>query len=123
MNAIDSETIVLFILAPMAITLIIQCYIAHRYTERFESHLPNCKYITDNKITYKHGGLPGKLMRTGSISIVLAIPKLFIWRRVAQADEVKDFPLRERCILLSLLALQITLFLALILSDILSSTL
>jgi hypothetical protein len=122
MNATEPGTVVLFILAPMAITFVTQCYVAHKYTEHFESYLPNCKYITDNKITYKHAGLPGKLMRTGSISIILAIPKLFIWRGVAQAEEVKHFPLRERYILLSLLTLQITLFVALMISRLLSPT-
>jgi len=104
------------IIIPIALTLLAQCYVAHKHTEFFESLLPNCKYIIDHRNIYKHAGLPGKLIRTGSISVVLAIPKLFIWRGLADAEEVKAFPQKYRRILLSMLALHLTLLCALVLS-------
>jgi len=104
------------IIVPMALTFITQCYVAQKYTELFESFLSNCKYVIDNREIYRFAGLPGKLIRTGSISVVLATPKLFIWRGLANAEEVKAFPRKHRRILLCLLALHLTLFSALVLS-------
>ncbi|MQG93597.1 hypothetical protein F6X59_12940 [Pseudomonas sp. MN1F] len=110
------------IIIPIPLILLAQCYVAHKHTEFFESLLPNCKYIIDNRNIYKHAGLPGKLIRTGSISVVLAIPKLFIWRGLANAEEVKAFPAKHRCILLCLLTLHLTLLSALVLSHFLFPT-
>lgn len=112
----DPGIVGFLIITPMALTFIAQCYAAHKYTEIFESSLPNCKYIIDNRNIYKHAGLPGKLIRTGSISVVLAIPKLFIWRGLVNAEEIKAFPAKHRRILLCLLALHMTLLSALVLS-------
>ncbi|HDS1680901.1 TPA: hypothetical protein QEM39_002442 [Pseudomonas putida] len=115
MNTTEAGLIGFFILTSI-FTLSAQCFIAHKFTDLFESLLPNCKYIADNKQLYKQAGLPGKLIRTGSISLVLAIPKLFIWRGLANAEEVKAFPQKHRRILLCLLALHLTLLSALVLS-------
>ncbi len=49
MNTVDPGWIALLILAPLILAMIVQCYIAHRYTERFESFLTNCTFVTDNK--------------------------------------------------------------------------
>ena len=49
MNAVDPGLIALFILAPIILFMIVLCYIAHKYTEYFESFLPNCTYVTGNK--------------------------------------------------------------------------
>lgn len=117
MITIEPAIIDLFILIAMLITMIAQCYIAHKYTESFESHLPNCKYIIDNRNIYQHAGLLGKLIRTGSISMVLATPKLFIWRGLAKAEEINNFPPQKRRTLLCLLTLHFTLLIALVLSD------
>lgn len=117
MSALVAGLIGFSILTSIMTALIIQCYIAHRYTDFFESLLPNCKYVTDNKQLYEHAGLPGKLVRTGSISVVLAIPRLFIWRGLANAEEVKAFPSKHRRILLCLLVLHLTLLSALALYD------
>ncbi|MGF6394851.1 hypothetical protein [Pseudomonas plecoglossicida] len=116
MNALEPGMIGFYILAPMGITMVTQCYIANKYTEFFESFLPNCKYITDNKKIYRHAGLPGKLIRTGSISLLLAIPRVFVWRGLAEAEEVKNFPPQERRTLLCLLTLHMALLTALVLS-------
>jgi hypothetical protein len=118
----DPGVVGALIIIPMAFTFLAQYYAAYKCTEFFESFLPNCKYITDNRNIYKHAGLPGKLIRTGSISVVLATPKLFIWRGLANAEEVKVFPQKHRRILLSLLALHLTLFSALVLSHFLFPT-
>lgn len=121
-TTIDPGIVGALIIMPMALTLLAQCYVAHKHTEFFESLLPNCKYVIDNRNIYKHAGLPGKLIRTGSISVVLAIPKLFIWRGLVNAEDVKAFPPKHRRILHSLLALHLTLLSALVLSHFLFPT-
>ena len=116
MNTIAHEVVGFVILAAMTLTFFIQCYVANKYTEHFESFLSNCKYITDNRNIYRHAGMLGKLMRTGSISLVLAFPKLFIWRGVAKAEDIQHFPSPEKHTLLWLLTLHITFLMALVLS-------
>lgn len=116
MNATVHGVIGFLILVAMTLTLLIQYYVANKYTEHFESFLPNCKYITDNRNIYRHAGILGKLMRTGSISLVLAFPKLFIWRGIAKSEDIQHFPSHEKRTLLCLLTLHITLLMALALS-------
>jgi len=105
--------IALLILAPMLLAMVLQFYIAHKYTERFESFLTNCSFVIGNKKTFQHAGLLGKVMRTGLISMVLAIPKAFVRRGLIDLDEVKRFPPRMRRMLVSLLAIHIVLLAAL----------
>lgn len=96
--------------------MIVHAYIAHRYTEHFESFLPNCIFVTDNKRTFRHAGLPGKVLRTGMISIVLAVPHIFMRRGGIDLDEVKRFPPREKRLPVSILIIHFILVLALIVS-------
>jgi len=115
-NQVDPGLIALFILAPMILAMIVQCYIAHRYTEHFESFLTNCTFVTGNKKTFEHAGLLGKVMRTGLISMVLAIPTIFLRRGLIDFNEVKRFPPRMRRLLVSLLVIHIVLATALTIS-------
>ena len=113
MNAVDPGWIALLILAPITLSMIGLCYIAHKYTEHFESFLPNCTYVTGNKKIFQHAGLLGKVMRTGSISLVLAMPTFFLRRNLIDLNEVKRFPPNMKRLLVSLLTIQIMLLIAL----------
>lgn len=62
MNTVDPGLIALLILAPIILSIIVLFYIAHKYTEHFESLLPNCTYVTGNKKIFQHAGLLGKVM-------------------------------------------------------------
>lgn len=117
MNGIHPGLIALLILAPMMLAMVVQAYIAHKYTEYFESFLTNCSFVTGNKTVYEHAGLLGKLMRTGLISMVLAVPKIFVRRRLIDVDEVKRFPPRMRRLLVSMLCIHIVLLAALAISN------
>ena len=114
MNDVHPGVIALLILTPMMLAMIVQCYIAHAYTERFESHLKNCTFVNDNKRTFQHAGLLGKLMRTGLISMVVAAPKVFTRRNLIDPAEVVRFPAGMKWSLVSLLAIQILLLAALV---------
>jgi hypothetical protein len=112
-NAVDPGLIALLILAPIVLSMMVLCYIAHKYTEHFESLLPNCTYVAGNKKIFQHAGLLGKVMRTGSISLVLAIPSIFLRRGLIDLNEVKRFPPNMRRLLVSMLAIQMVLLIAL----------
>ncbi|MFK0309837.1 hypothetical protein ACIQUF_01220 [Pseudomonas sp. NPDC090233] len=113
MNEIHPGLIVLLIIAPMLLAMVAQCYIAHKYTERFESFLKHCVFVTSNKETFKQAGLLGKVMRTGLISMMLAVPRVFVRRRLIDLDEVERFPPYLRRLLVSLLGIHIVLLTAL----------
>ena len=114
MNEVEPGLIAILILAPMMLAMVVQCFIAHKYTEYYESLLTRCSFVTGNKITFQHAGLLGKVMRTGFITMVLAIPSLFVRRGVIDFDEVKRFPSSMRRLLVSLLVIHILLATALI---------
>ncbi|KJZ43101.1 MULTISPECIES: hypothetical protein [Pseudomonas] len=116
MNEVDPGLVALLIIVPMVLAIVVQCYVAHKYTERFESLLTNCTFVTGNKNAFQHAGLLGKVMRTGLISMVLAIPKVFVRRGLIDFNEVKRFPSRMRRLLVSLLGIHIVLFAALVIS-------
>ncbi|WP_349974723.1 hypothetical protein [Pseudomonas sp. WHRI 8519] len=116
MSGVDPGLIALLILAPIILLMIVLCYIAHKHTEYFESFLPNCTYVTGNKKIFQHAGLLGKVMRTGSISLVLAIPTIFLRRGLIDLNEVKRFPPNMKRLLVSMLAIQIVLLIALTIS-------
>ena len=116
MNEVDPGLVALLIFAPMGLAIIVQCYIAHKYTERFESLLTNCAFVTGNKNIYQHAGLLGKVMRTGLISMGLATPRIFVRRGLIDFDEVKRFPTRMRRLLVSLLGIHIVLLAAMVIS-------
>lgn len=98
------------------VTMMTQCIIAARYTEYFELLFPNSEYIKKNKETYKQAGLIGKMMRTGTISTILAIPSIFIKRDLVKQQEVDNFPKQTKILLITLWGLHITLFSALMLT-------
>jgi len=112
-NEVHPGLIALLIIAPMALAMMVQCYIAHKYTEQFELDLANCNFVTGNRNTFKNAGLVGKVMRTGLISMVLAMPSLFSRKGLIDPNEVKRFPSRMRKILVSLLVIHISLLAAL----------
>ncbi|KAF1312298.1 hypothetical protein BLX42_04210 [Pseudomonas sp. SG-MS2] len=113
MSEVHPGLIALLIIVPMILAMVVQCYIAHKYTERFETFLTNCSFVTGNKNTFQHAGLLGKLMRTGLISMVLAAPKIFMRRGLIDFDEVKRFPPRMKRLLVSLLCIHVLLLTAL----------
>jgi hypothetical protein len=112
-NDFQQALIAFLILGPMILAMIAQAYIAYRYTEHFESLLPNCAFVIGNKKSFEHAGLPGKLLRTGLISVVLAIPQAFMHRNLINLEEVERFPTRPRRLLVSLPGLHLALLLAL----------
>lgn len=116
MNELHPGLVALLILAPMVLAILVQCYVAHKYTERFESLLTNCTFVTGNKNVYQHAGLMGKVMRTGLISMVLAMPRIFVRRGLIDLEEVKRFPPQMRWLLVSLLGIHIVLLAALAIS-------
>lgn len=103
-----------FIMAAMIASFIVQTYIAHRHIKDYENLLPNCTFIIENRKLFQHGGLPGKLMRTGLIAWVLAIPGIFAKKGFIDLNEVKRFPPRTRRLLVSVLYVQCVTFIALI---------
>lgn len=101
-------------MAPMITSITVQSYIAHRYIEHYEALLPNCIFIVENRILFRHGGLPGKLLRTGLIAWVLAIPRIFVNKGLIDINEVKRYPTRTRWVLVSVLYVQCITGIALI---------
>ncbi|MNJ46054.1 hypothetical protein D3C77_411740 [compost metagenome] len=80
------------ILVPMIIICFAIAFIAHKYVETIEEHLPNCVYIKTISSTYSRAGLLGKVMRGGIIGTLLLMPSLSARRGLIDAQEVKNLP-------------------------------
>ncbi|AKT28768.1 hypothetical protein RYA05_28335 [Pseudomonas syringae pv. actinidiae] len=92
MTNIPIGLIGLFIMVPMILNLIVTAVIAHKYVEIIEEQLPNCSSVQTIREAWSGGGLLGKVMRGGVISIVLMVPKLSARRGVIDAKEVEKLP-------------------------------
>ncbi|KPY59184.1 MULTISPECIES: hypothetical protein [Pseudomonas syringae group] len=92
MTSIPIGLIGLFIMVPMILNLIATAVIAHKYVEIIEEQLPNCSSVQTIREAWSGGGLLGKVMRGGVISIVLMVPKLSARRGVIDAKEVEKLP-------------------------------
>ncbi|MCZ9635904.1 hypothetical protein MXF29_25430 [Pseudomonas sp. NC26] len=114
MNIIDKGLIPAVIINLIIVTMTAQCFIAARRTEYFESLFPNSQYIKKNRATYERAGLIGKLMRTGTISTVLALPSIFTHKNLVEQQEIDSFPKKTKTLLVTLWALHITLFSSLV---------
>lgn len=112
----DEGIIAAIIINLIIISMTIQCFIAARRTEYFESLFPNSQYIIKNKATYQQAGLIGKLMRTGAISTVLVLPSVFTKRKLVEKKDIESFPKNTKTLLVTLWATHITLFSSLIIS-------
>lgn len=66
-----------------------------------EDHLSNCQITRDYYNVYMAAGLIGIALRTGMAAFLLMIPKLFIYREVADSEQVTSFPadLKRRLLL------------------------
>jgi len=112
--AIEDGIIAAVIINLIIITMITQFFVASRRTEYFESLFPKSKYIKQNKLLYERAGSIGKMMRTGAISTILALPSFFTKRNLVDRQEIEGFPKKTKILLVTLWALHITLFSALI---------
>ncbi|PIH92157.1 hypothetical protein CTI37_18895 [Pseudomonas syringae pv. actinidiae] len=92
MTNIPIGLIGLFIMVPMILNLIVTAVIANKYVEIIEEQLPNCSSVQTIREAWSGGGLLGKVMRGGVISIVLMVPKLSARRGVIDAKEVEKLP-------------------------------
>lgn len=100
MTSIPIGLIGLFIMVPMILNLIATAAIAHKYVEIIEEQLPNCSSVQTIREAWSGGGLLGKVMRGGVISIVLMVPKLSAKRGVIDAKEVEKLPALYKKILI-----------------------
>lgn len=80
------------ILIPMIFTCFAIAFIAHKYVDTIEKHLPNCPYIKTISNTYSNAGLLGKVMRGGIIGTLLLMPTISARRGLVDAHEIKNLP-------------------------------
>ncbi|WDY57887.1 hypothetical protein [Pseudomonas sp. PSKL.D1] len=78
----------------MSIGVGMMIYLACLYLEIIEYNLSRCRYVQDNKANFAAAGLVGRVLRACLAANMLMMPKLFIWKGAADAEEVLRFPVR-----------------------------
>ncbi|RMV86755.1 hypothetical protein [Pseudomonas amygdali] len=112
MTSIPIGLIGLFIMVPMILNVFASAIIAHNYVEIIEEQLPNCSSVQIIKEAWSSGGLLGKVMRGGVISVVLMVPKLSARRGVIDAKEVEKLPAFYKKLLIIPTVVNFSLFIA-----------
>ncbi|KPC56852.1 Uncharacterized protein AC509_1158 [Pseudomonas amygdali pv. morsprunorum] len=112
MTSIPIGLIGLFIMVPMILNVFATAIIAHNYVEIIEEQRPNCSSVQTIKEAWSSGGLLGKVMRGGVISVVLMVPKLSARRGVIDAKEVEKLPAFYKKLLIIPTVVNFSLFIA-----------
>lgn len=97
-----AELVVLgsFVLATLSLLVLV--YLSYRYLELIETMLSNSSFVMGNKNLYSRAGLIGRVMRICTVSILLTMPKVFVYRGLVDSREVDRFPMAMRCLLVVL---------------------
>jgi len=75
-------------------------YIAHKKIETIESLLKDCKFVQGNIAIYSNAGLLGKTIRLCMIAGMLSTSQFYIRRKLANPNEIKNFPRNTKRLLL-----------------------
>ena len=70
MIGFDARWLGLPLMVAMFIVIFIWVYVSVRYVSQIESLLSNSLMVSGNKKIFGHAGLVGKVMRTGSASVM-----------------------------------------------------
>lgn len=77
-------------------------YISYRYVEYFEGLLPGSALVRLNKRNFACAGLPGKVVRTSTIALILSVPKFAASKSLIDIREVNDVPVGVRFLLVGI---------------------
>jgi len=114
MSGFDLRWLGLPLMMAMFMIMAVWIYVSVRYVNYIESLLPNSSMVSGNKKIFGRAGLLGKIMRTGSVSLLLSMRSLCVRKGVLDFDDVKKFPERLRCMLVGLWFVQAAIFLSLL---------
>lgn len=93
------------------LSLLVLVYLSYRHLELIESMLSNSSFVMGNKNLYSRAGLIGRVMRICTVSILLTMPTIFVYRGLVDSREVDSFPVAMRCLLVVLWNLMVISFL------------
>ncbi len=105
--------IVVFGISLLATTILlfgVWVIVAFRWLEEIESFFHNSRMVIDNKRLYFHAGMLGRMMRLGSISVMLSIKGFSIRKGMLDAGDVHSAPLGLTRILIGLWFFHLFLF-------------
>ncbi|MDZ3994003.1 hypothetical protein [Pseudomonas sp. Teo4] len=109
MDVIEASIwILLFLLAILVLGAWV--YAASRYVEQIEACFPNSDFVKANKSTYSHAGMLGKMMRVGSITVMLSMNGIFVRKGLVDSSDISNFPASVRRNLLILWYFHVTVF-------------
>jgi hypothetical protein len=80
------------IIFPLLGFVIWMLVVGYLYVDKVEAHLPSCRFVDINRSAYSGLGLSGKVIRVGSIILLLLFSDLSVKRGMAEGDELTNFP-------------------------------
>jgi hypothetical protein len=114
MIGFDARWLGLPLMMAIFMVIFIWVYISVRYVSYIESLLSNSSMVSGNKKIFGQAGLLGKVMRTGSASVMLSMRAICIRKGLLDLQDVKKFPGGLRRMLVGLWFVHVAIFLSLI---------
>jgi len=114
MTSFDTRWLGHPLMVAMFIVIFVWIYISVRYVNYIESLLSNSSMVSGNKRIFSSAGLLGKVMRTGSASVMLSMRAICIRKGLLDLQDVKRFPGGLRRMLVGLWFVHVAVFLSLI---------
>ncbi|WP_343582707.1 hypothetical protein [Pseudomonas sp.] len=100
----------LFLFTIVISTMLAWLYIGWRYAEYIESFFSESSFVLGNKKMYSSAGLFGKVMRVGSVALMLSMTALYVRRGLVSASEVLAFPVGVKRTLVGLWLVHVLVF-------------
>lgn len=100
----------LFLFTIVISTMLAWLYIAWRYAEYIESFFSESSFVLGNKKMYSSAGLLGKVVRVGSVALMLSMAALYARRGLVSSSEVLAFPVRIKRALVGLWLVHVSVF-------------
>lgn len=114
MIVLDARWLGLPLMVALFMVILAWLYVSVRYVCRIELLLSNSSMICGTRKVFCHAGLLGKVMRTGSASVMLSMRELCIRKGLLDLQDVNGFPDGLRRMLVGLWFVHVAVFLALI---------
>jgi len=86
------------------------CGVAYRYLDYLESVFSNSPMVGGNKSVYSRAGWLGKILRVGSIAVMLSVAEFSVRKKLLARGDVEKLPQRFRRLLVSLLGIHVMVF-------------
>ncbi|MFJ4395496.1 hypothetical protein [Pseudomonas sp. NPDC089396] len=114
MTGFDARWLGIPLVVAIFVVIFLWIFVSVRYVSRIELLLSRSSMVSGNKKIFVSAGLLGKVMRTGSASVLLSMKTLCVRKGLLHHEDVNNFPVPLRHMLVGLWFAHVLVFSSLI---------